>query len=182
MTFQENRTAEELVFEINRLDKAMPILYSAESITVCAAKYEHGQKIKTEECSLNRAELVGVVCPALSRRQYELLDQLRESHPEDFVALAKQTGSKIDPKTAEIIWGYENRVDPYGIAPKAADGSRETLFYVYAPRSKIWVWIGDLPNQTRQALRLRLAKEAAPAWWLPETSKHVAAQLQSFES
>jgi hypothetical protein len=44
--FQDNSQAEELVSEINRLDKAIPFIRSAESITVCAAKNEHGQKNK----------------------------------------------------------------------------------------------------------------------------------------
>jgi hypothetical protein len=76
---------------------------------------------------------------------------------------------------------------------------------VFSPGSKIEVWVGDLPNETRQALRLRLAKETAaftaplasradggreddpdalagPAWLLRELSERAASQLESSES
>jgi len=180
--FQDNSQAEELVSEINRLDKAIPFIRSAESITVCAAKNEHGQKIKMEAYSLDCDELVGAVRAALSRRMDELLDALRASHPEDFLALKKQAGSKVDPTTAEISWLYANRFDLYGIAPGVADECFENLCYAYSPTSRISVWLGDLPNETKQALRLKLPKDPGPLWWRREVFNRLASQLESSES
>jgi len=180
--FQNNSTAEELVSEINRLDKAIPFISSAESITVCGAKYEPGQKMKMEAYSLDCAEFVRAFHAALASRMDELLEALRASHPEDFLALKKQAGSKIDSTTAEISWVYANRFDPYGIDPGVADECFEDLCYASSPMSRISVWIGDLPNETKQALRLRLPKDPGPLWWRRKVVKRLASQLESSES
>jgi hypothetical protein len=69
---------------------------------------------------------------------------------------------KIDPATAEIIWQCGDPFDPYGIGPELLDKRIVDLGYVFSPGSKICVWIGDLPNETGRALRLKLAKQGVP--------------------
>src|SRR5262249_37586708 len=154
-------------FEINRINEAIPSFELAESIRVCAAKYENGQKIGTEERSLERAELVQAVRVALCRRMDDLLADLRALDRDSFLTLMKETALKIEPASAEMIWKDADPFDPYGIGLDLPEEGRSAgefhseLCYVFSPGSRLWVWSGDLPNETRQALRLKIAEQVA---------------------
>jgi hypothetical protein len=71
-----------------------------------------------------------------------------------WLAIRKKAGLKIDPETAEVDWSYEWVFDPYRIYPampkEYQQAGRE--YFARAPGSEIWVWFGDLPKGTRQAL------------------------------
>jgi hypothetical protein len=74
----------------------------------------------------------------------------------------RAAGLLIDPSTAEIHWHYTQILDPYGdglpLLPEEEQVGRD--YFARAPDSDIWVWFGDLPDATRDAIWKRL-KEAA---------------------
>ena len=66
----------------------------------------------------------------------------------------RAAGLLIDPSTAEIDWTYAQTLDPYGdglpLLPEEQQVGRE--YFARAPGADIWVWIGDLPDATRDAI------------------------------
>ena len=74
---------------------------------------------------------------------------------EEWLAIRKREALKIDPETAEVTWCYAQTLDPYGVDPNLPEEyqcvGRESL--VRRPGSDIWVWFGDLPNETLKRLR-----------------------------
>ena len=68
--------------------------------------------------------------------------------------IRRQARLTIDPETAEVEWSYELTFDPYGLEkdlPAELQGvGRE--YFGRSPGSDIWVWFGDLPKQTQDAL------------------------------
>ena len=68
--------------------------------------------------------------------------------------IRRQAGLTIDPETAEVEWSYGLTFDPYGLEkdlPAELQGvGRE--YFARSPGSDIWVWFGDLPIQTQDAL------------------------------
>jgi hypothetical protein len=208
ITVDLGKTSEELIVEIERINEAIQCFQCVESIRVCAAKYENGQKIGTEERSLERAELVQVIRMALCRRMEDLRTDLRALDRDSFLTLIKEAALKIEPANAEIIWEYADPFDPYGIGldlPEEARSASEfhsELSYVSSPGSWLWVWSGDLPNETRQALRLKIAEKVAavrldsrredpdalarpsglPPWLQRQQAERLASQLESSES
>ncbi|QHO78202.1 hypothetical protein ACH79_42105 [Bradyrhizobium sp. CCBAU 051011] len=76
---------------------------------------------------------------------------------EEFLAIRKEAGLKIDPETAEVRWWYADVLDPYGIHPDPSDYvGRE--YFARSPNSDVWVEFGDLPKATREALWQRLER------------------------
>ena len=77
-----------------------------------------------------------------------------------WLAIRRQAGRKIEPETAEVRWEYEQTLDPYGVHPELAEEFRQTgrEFFARSPGSEIWVWFGDLPTATRDALLKKHAK------------------------
>jgi hypothetical protein len=73
---------------------------------------------------------------------------------EEFLAIRKEAGLKIDPETAQVRWNYAQVCDPYGIDPSLPAEwdcvGRE--YFARSPNSEVWVWFGDLPETTRDAL------------------------------
>jgi len=73
---------------------------------------------------------------------------------EEFLAIRKAEGLKIDARTADVTWWYAQVLDPYDIyndvPPEYDCVGRE--YFAQAPESDIWVLFGDLPDQTREAL------------------------------
>ncbi len=60
----------------------------------------------------------------------------------------------IDPDTAEVHWSYTQALDPYGInpgLPEECECVGRDLFVRSLPKG-IWVWVGDLPSELRDAL------------------------------
>jgi hypothetical protein len=75
---------------------------------------------------------------------------------EEWLAIRKEEGLKIDPETAEVIWLYAEDLDPYGVMdewelPWEFRQVGRNCF-TRAPGSDIWVWSGDLPDEAREKL------------------------------
>jgi hypothetical protein len=82
-----------------------------------------------------------------------MLRPRRDIDVDEFLAIRKAGGLKIDPRTAEVTWWYAQTLDPYGIfvvPDEYQQVGRE--YFARAPGSEIWVEFGDLPDETRHAL------------------------------
>jgi hypothetical protein len=73
---------------------------------------------------------------------------------EQWLAIRKRAARKIDPETAEVDWVYGQTLDPYGIygEPPEEHWQVGREYFARFPGSDIWVWFGDLPIATRDAL------------------------------
>jgi hypothetical protein len=73
---------------------------------------------------------------------------------EQWLAICKEAGLRIDPDTAEVCWKYAPSFDPYCIDPELPEEcqivGRE--YFARHLESDIWVDFGDLPDTTREAL------------------------------
>jgi hypothetical protein len=75
---------------------------------------------------------------------------------EQWLAIRKEAGLKIDPETAEVDWTYGLIGDPYGVLdewelPEEFRGvGRE--HWARAPGSDVWVNFGDLPEAVREQI------------------------------
>jgi hypothetical protein len=49
------------------------------------------------------------------KQQFENKEEAVEMTIEEFLAIRKEAGLKIDPETAEVDWNYAEVLDPYGI-------------------------------------------------------------------
>jgi hypothetical protein len=83
-----------------------------------------------------------------------LATQINEPEVQEWLALRKEAGRKIDPQTAVVFWTYEQIADPYGVC---ADFPKECycvgrVYFARSPESDIWVCFYDLPEATRTAL------------------------------
>jgi hypothetical protein len=61
---------------------------------------------------------------------------------------------KIDPETAAVDWIYAQTLDPYGVYTDLPEECWQVgrEYFARSPGSDIWVWFGDLPEATRDAL------------------------------
>ena len=87
---------------------------------------------------------------------------------EQWLAIRKQAGAKIDPATAEVDWNYAQILDPYGVHPDLPEECDcvGRVYFARAPGSDVWVHFGDLPEATRDALWERYERKLAfPAGW-----------------
>ena len=73
---------------------------------------------------------------------------------EQWLAIRKEAALKIDPETAEVYWTYAQTLDPYGVNPDLPEEYQQVgrEYFARSPGSDIWVWFGDLPKETRDAL------------------------------
>jgi hypothetical protein len=65
---------------------------------------------------------------------------------EEFLAVRKEAGLKIDPKTAEVDWSYAGVGNPYGIFP-GEPWCVGRAYFARSPGSDVWVKFGDLPRR-----------------------------------
>jgi len=78
---------------------------------------------------------------------------------EQWLAIRKEAGLKIDPETAEVDWGYGLTLDPYGVRDEWElpeefhQVGRE--YWARAPGSDVWVHFGDLPKTVREKIWAR---------------------------
>ena len=88
------------------------------------------------------------------KQQSENKEEAIEMTIEEFLAIRKEAGLKIDPETAEVYWHYTQVLDPYEIYPEPSDESWcvGRAYFARSPDSDVWVWFGDLPKATRDAL------------------------------
>jgi len=73
---------------------------------------------------------------------------------EQWLQIRKEEGRRIDPETAEVVWVYAQMLDPYGVDPHLPDECWQVgrEYFARSPGSDIWVWFGDLPEETRKVL------------------------------
>jgi hypothetical protein len=73
---------------------------------------------------------------------------------EQWLAIRKEAGLKIDPKTAEVHWEYGCTFDPYGVYRDLPEECQQVgrMYFARSPDSDIWVCFYDLPDATRDAL------------------------------
>jgi hypothetical protein len=73
---------------------------------------------------------------------------------EQWLAIRKEAGLKIDPETAEVDWNYAQTLDPYGVHGDLPEDCRQIgrEYFARSPGSDIWVSFIDLPDATREAL------------------------------
>ena len=72
----------------------------------------------------------------------------------EWEAWRKAAGLHIDPETAEVLWDYTQVVDPYGVCAEIP-GECDCVWRAYfalSPEMSVWIWFGDLPEATRDAL------------------------------
>ena len=71
-----------------------------------------------------------------------------------WLAIRKEAGLKIDPKTAEVEWTYALTLDPYGVWPELPEEYQQVgrEYFARSPGSDVWVNFHDLPEATRDAL------------------------------
>ena len=85
---------------------------------------------------------------------------------QEWLAIWKDDGLKIDPETAEVDWIYAQTLDPYGVYPDLPEQYRQVgrEYFACAPGLEIWVWFGDIPAKARDRLWERhKSKLAFPA-------------------
>jgi hypothetical protein len=90
------------------------------------------------------------------------IDQERES----WLAIRKEAALEIDPETADVDWCYAHTLDPYGVHPELPEEYQQIgrEYFARSPGSDVWVWFGDLPDATREALwKKHRSKLAFPA-------------------
>ena len=82
---------------------------------------------------------------------------------QEWMAIRKEAGLKIDPETAEIASPYVQTLDPYGLYGEPPEEcwqiGRE--YFARSPGSDIWVNFGDLPDAVHDALWKKLTKPEA---------------------
>ena len=95
----------------------------------------------------------------------------KEFDVQQWLAIRKEEGLKINPKTAEVDWSYAQTLDPYGVDPDLPEEYQQVgrEYFARSPASDIWVHFGDLPEETRNALWQRHKRKLAfPAGLITE--------------
>ncbi len=79
-----------------------------------------------------------------------------KAEDEQWLAIRKEAGLKIDPETAEVDWVYGQTLDPYGVCDEWElpeefhQVGRE--YFARSPGSDVWVNFSDLPDAVREKL------------------------------
>ena len=78
----------------------------------------------------------------------------KEFDVQQWLAIRKETGLKIDPETAEVDWCYAQTLDPYGVYSNLPEECEQVgrEYFARSPGSEIWVHSHDLPEETSNAL------------------------------
>lgn len=73
---------------------------------------------------------------------------------EQWLAIRKEAGTRIDPETAEVKWVYAQILDPYGVYSDLPENLQliGRAYFARSPESDIWVRLGDLPDHVYEAL------------------------------
>jgi hypothetical protein len=103
--------------------------------------------------------------PLLEEIDWELLEAVHANPPTDemiaeehkkltWLAIRRVEAFKIDPATAEVDWSFEHTLDPYGTQADLPERYQQVgrEYFARRPGSDIWVWFGDLPTATSDAL------------------------------
>jgi hypothetical protein len=88
---------------------------------------------------------------------------------EEWLAIRKQAGLKINPATAEVTWGWGQIMDPYGIDPDlpAEYDCVGRVHFARSPGSDVWVSFYDLPKGIVERLweRIGTGELHEPDWF-----------------
>jgi hypothetical protein len=73
---------------------------------------------------------------------------------EQWLAIRKEEGLKIDPETAEVFWDHREMEDPYCVDPDLSEKGDQVgrEYFARSPGSDIWVCFRDLPEGTASSL------------------------------
>jgi hypothetical protein len=70
-----------------------------------------------------------------------------------YLAARKREGEIIDPETAEVRSFYVQTMDPYGVGGIPPELEQVgSAYFARNQNATIWVWFGDLPDNTREKL------------------------------
>lgn len=137
--------------------------------------------MKTENNNTETA----AAAPEAPQNEYEYFNMVAKKYPlqrpklppneeaeylrrlEEFRDRRREAVRKIDPETAEFRVFYGNSFDPYEIDPLLPDELADHCvrsYWARSPGSDIWVWEGDLPDATLDALKKR-PKSELPYFW-----------------
>jgi hypothetical protein len=80
--------------------------------------------------------------------------QVDQKMVQQWLAIRKEAGRLIYPKTAEVFWTYSKILDPYGVYSELPEECYQVGqdYFARSPESYVWVWFGDLPTATLSAL------------------------------
>jgi hypothetical protein len=82
-----------------------------------------------------------------------------EKEIDEWLAIRKEEGRKIDPETAEANLLYVVDLDPYGVDDLTEEDyeycSSSKEWFVRNPGSDIWVWVGDVPDEKWERIQKR---------------------------
>src|SRR5262245_19971461 len=83
--------------------------------------------------------------------------ETKQRKREQWLAVRKEEGLRIDPETAEVFWEHGQVCDPYGVRelPPEYDCIGRNYF-ARSPRSNVWVSFDDLPDAVCDRLRTRM--------------------------
>ncbi len=75
---------------------------------------------------------------------------------DEWLAIRKEAGLTIDPRTAEVMWTFGYGIDPYGVYTDDLTEEEKCIGRIYfarSPGSEIWVHYYDLTAKTLRAWR-----------------------------
>jgi hypothetical protein len=77
---------------------------------------------------------------------------------EEWLAIRKEAGLRIDPATAEIYWCWGQVMDPYGVGANLPEECWQVgrVWFARSPGGGVWVSFHDLPEATVAALWKRI--------------------------
>jgi len=89
-------------------------------------------------------------------------DLMTDDEFQHWVSTRKEAGRAIDIETCELGRWAAYDADPYGAQPDLPEEMKQvgTNRFVRSPESRGWVWEGDLPSASVQAMYERIHREA----------------------
>jgi hypothetical protein len=105
----------------------------------------------------------GALTNITSARDTTMTTESTKADLKKWLAIRKEAGLQIDPETAEVDWNYAQTLDPYGVDPDLSEEYQQVgrAYFARSPGSNVWVWFGDLPEATREALWKRNKRNLA---------------------
>ncbi|WP_029583637.1 hypothetical protein [Bradyrhizobium sp. URHD0069] len=83
-------------------------------------------------------------------------EQAPELATEEWLAIRKEAGFRIDPATAKVTWWWARVMDPYGVLPHCPEADCVgRQYFARSPDGDVWVSFHDIPQATVDALRER---------------------------
>jgi hypothetical protein len=95
-----------------------------------------------------------VACETADKQVSNEEGMSEKNNVEQWLAIQKEAGLKIDPETAEVDWCYAQTLDPYGVYSNLPEECQQVgrEYFARSPGSEIWVHLHDLPEETSNAL------------------------------